>query len=53
MAPRYDFTRPPHRGQLYYETLGWPMTGERFRQLAREAAEDLSLEMAGAAAAAP
>jgi len=51
MAPRYDFTRPPHRGQLYYETLGWPMTGERFRQLVREAAEDLSLEMAGAAAA--
>lgn len=24
LAPTYDFTRPPHRGSLYYETLGWP-----------------------------
>jgi LmbE family N-acetylglucosaminyl deacetylase len=44
MAPRYDFTTPPHRGQLYYEVLGGRLTGERFRQLAREALEDLSLE---------
>jgi len=36
-APRYDFTRPPHEGQLFYESFPWGMTGDRFRSLAREA----------------
>ena len=36
-APPYDFTSPPHDGPLNYETWGWPMTGARFRALAREA----------------
>jgi LmbE family N-acetylglucosaminyl deacetylase len=34
MAPRYDFTRPPHEGLLYYERFDWGMSGERFRTLA-------------------
>jgi hypothetical protein len=24
----YDYTRPPHAGQLNYEVWQWPMTGE-------------------------
>jgi LmbE family N-acetylglucosaminyl deacetylase len=31
-APAYDFTRPPHAGPLWYECLGWPLTGEQWRQ---------------------
>jgi LmbE family N-acetylglucosaminyl deacetylase len=37
MAPHYDFTMRPHDGPLWYEILGWPMTGTRWRQLAAEA----------------
>jgi LmbE family N-acetylglucosaminyl deacetylase len=33
-APAYDFTMPPHPGKLWYEHLGWPMTGERWREIA-------------------
>jgi LmbE family N-acetylglucosaminyl deacetylase len=33
-APMYDFTKPPHAGKLWYECLGWPMTGARWRQIA-------------------
>jgi LmbE family N-acetylglucosaminyl deacetylase len=33
-APIYDFLSPPHAGPLHYESLGWPMTGARFRSLA-------------------
>jgi N-acetylglucosamine malate deacetylase 2 len=36
-APDYDFTRPPHPGQLYYERFDWGVTGERWRNLATEA----------------
>ena len=36
-APHYDFTRPPHAGKLWYECLGWPMTGARWSQLAAAA----------------
>jgi LmbE family N-acetylglucosaminyl deacetylase len=36
-APAYDFSEPPHAGQLHYETLGWPMSGEVWRRLARQA----------------
>lgn len=43
-APRYDFTRPPHEGKLFYEYYEWGMTGERFRSLAREAMEQLGVE---------
>ena len=33
-APSYDFTQPPHPGQLLYERFPWGMTGEQFRELA-------------------
>ena len=33
-APVYDFTNPPCPGKLWYETLGWPMTGEIWREIA-------------------
>ena len=36
-APAYDFTQPPHPGQLHYESLGWNITGEHWRQRATEA----------------
>jgi len=34
IAPVYDFSRPPHEGKLWYELMGWPMTGARWRELA-------------------
>ena len=37
IAPSYDFTAPPHEGQLFYERFDWGMTGPRWRDLAREA----------------
>jgi LmbE family N-acetylglucosaminyl deacetylase len=40
VAPRYDFSRPPHVGQLYYERFDWGMTGDRWRALAA-AAQDV------------
>jgi N-acetylglucosamine malate deacetylase 2 len=43
VAPDYDFSKPPHEGALFYERLGWPMTGERWRQLARLAEAELGL----------
>lgn len=43
LAPRYDFTRPPHEGALHYEALGWRMTGARWRELARRALRQLKL----------
>jgi N-acetylglucosamine malate deacetylase 2 len=39
MAPEYDFSRPPHEGKLWYECMGWPMTGRRWRELALAAFE--------------
>lgn len=44
VAPRYDFTRPPHPGPLFYEQLGFSMTGQRFRKLAAEALRRLELD---------
>jgi len=43
-APSYDFTQPPHEGKLQYELWGFPVTGERWRELAREARRELELE---------
>jgi N-acetylglucosamine malate deacetylase 2 len=40
-APAYDFSSPPHPGALYYEKLGWPMTGEAWRKLCAEARRTL------------
>ena len=39
-APDYDFSRPPHDGPLWYELLGWPLTGKRWRELAVQAVEN-------------
>lgn len=37
IAPMYDFTRPPHPGEVLYERYPWGMTSDRFCQLAEEA----------------
>jgi LmbE family N-acetylglucosaminyl deacetylase len=37
IAPRYDFTRAPQEGLLFYEQFDWGMTGERFRRLVKDA----------------
>jgi LmbE family N-acetylglucosaminyl deacetylase len=36
-APEYDFSQSPHEGKLWYECMGWPMTGARWRELATAA----------------
>lgn len=36
-APRYDFTRAPHAGDLLYERFGWGISGDEWRTRAREA----------------
>jgi LmbE family N-acetylglucosaminyl deacetylase len=41
IAPLYDFSQPPHPGLLWYERLGWPMTGQRWRELASQSLADL------------
>jgi N-acetylglucosamine malate deacetylase 2 len=43
-APACDFTRPPHAGRLQYELWSFPVTGERWRELARQASAELGLE---------
>lgn len=35
-APDYDFSQPPHQGKLWYECMGWQMTGEHWRVLAAQ-----------------
>lgn len=37
IAPRYDFTQPPHTGRVLYDHYSWGMTCARFVQLATEA----------------
>lgn len=34
LAPDYDFSLPPHPGPLWYECMGWGMTGAQWRSLA-------------------
>ena len=43
IAPNHDFPHPPHRGELYYERLGWGITGEVWRCQAKAALEALGL----------
>ncbi|HEX2135707.1 MAG TPA: PIG-L family deacetylase [Microvirga sp.] len=40
-APRYDFTAPPHEGELLYEREDWGLTRERWRELVRNAQAEL------------
>jgi len=42
-APAYDFTQAPHAGPLYYERLGFPLSGARWRRLASLALASLDL----------
>jgi N-acetylglucosamine malate deacetylase 2 len=44
LAPRYDFSMPPHAGPLHYERQPWGMSGERWRNLAQAALLELGLE---------
>jgi LmbE family N-acetylglucosaminyl deacetylase len=37
LAPEYNFGEPPHSGKLWYECMGWTMTGARWRVLATAA----------------
>jgi LmbE family N-acetylglucosaminyl deacetylase len=39
IAPAYDFSHPPHDGRLWYECMGWSMTGARWRDIACAASE--------------
>ncbi|MBV9625205.1 MAG: PIG-L family deacetylase [Acidobacteria bacterium] len=38
-APNYDFSSPPHAGPLWYESLGWPLSGMAWREFAWQALE--------------
>ena len=42
-APRYDFTQPPHEGELHYERFDWGSTGTRWRELAERALKQFGL----------
>jgi N-acetylglucosamine malate deacetylase 2 len=43
IAPRYDFSRPPHAGLVHYEQLGWPMRARDFCELAGAALDALAV----------
>jgi LmbE family N-acetylglucosaminyl deacetylase len=43
-APAYNFREPPHRGKLWYECMGWPMTGKRWRELAAQAVAEPAVD---------
>lgn len=43
IAPAYDFTQPPHPGPLHYESLGWDIPGEQWRQRATAALKVLEV----------
>jgi hypothetical protein len=43
-APDYDFTQPPHQGELHYERLGWNITGALWRRYARAALDSFGLD---------
>lgn len=37
LAPLHDFSKPPHSGPLWYERLGWGISGAEWRRCAAEA----------------
>jgi len=43
LAPRYNFTRPPHPELLYYEKFDWGVNGSTWRAMAAEALTQLAL----------
>ncbi len=46
LAPSYDFTRPPHLGELWYERFDWGTNGEQFRRMAARVADELEASAA-------
>lgn len=42
-AAPFDFSRPPHPGRLQYEIWDFPIDGARWRDLARDAVEELEM----------
>lgn len=42
-APRYDFGKSPHAGDLYYDGFQWGVTGTQWRGLAKDAESELGL----------
>lgn len=44
LAPRYDFTQPPHEGKLYYEFFDWGQDWQGWREEARKAMASLGIE---------
>src|SRR5262249_47626014 len=44
LAPEYDFSHPPHAGKLWYELMGWPLEGVRWRELALSALTEVEEE---------
>ena len=43
LAPAYNFKRPPHLGQLLYEYHDWGVSGEQWREAARQTTVELNL----------
>jgi LmbE family N-acetylglucosaminyl deacetylase len=43
IAPRYNFSKPPHEGKLFYEQFKWGMDGARWRALATQASREFQL----------
>jgi N-acetylglucosamine malate deacetylase 2 len=43
IAPRYNFSKPPHDGKLFYEQFKWGMDGGRWRALAAQASRNFQL----------
>lgn len=41
IAPAYDFRKPPHPGQVFYDQFPWGMTSQRFCELAGQAEDGL------------
>jgi N-acetylglucosamine malate deacetylase 2 len=41
VAPRYDFTRPPHEGRLWYENFNWGVDGETWRKMASQTLREI------------
>jgi LmbE family N-acetylglucosaminyl deacetylase len=40
IAPSYDFASPAHPGLLWYECLRWPLSGQKWRDVAAEIASE-------------
>lgn len=48
IAPSYEFRRPPHAGEVFYDQHPWGMTSNAFCELAWEADDALEEEMKAA-----